>query len=175
MQDAARVAAALEELATLLSLGGEPKFRIAAYEHAARLARELGSALGPLVEEGRLRELQGIGPALSRQLEELWNTGSSEYLRRLRASYPAGAAELAAVPGMTLRRIQLLHEALGVSSVAELHQACALGKVRTVKGFGEKTERALLAACALAVPSEPAPRELLLTEAQELGELLESA
>lgn len=175
MQDAARVAAALEELATLLSLGGEAKFRIAAYEHAARLARELGSALGPLVEEGRLRELQGIGPALSRQLEELWNTGSSEYLRRLRASYPAGAAELAAVPGMTLRRIQLLHAALGVSSVAELHQACALGKVRTVKGFGEKTERALLAACALAVPSEPAPRELLLTEAQELGELLESA
>jgi DNA polymerase (family 10) len=111
---------------------------------------------------------------LSRQLQELWNTGSSEYLRRLRASYPAGAAELAAVPGMTLRRIQLLHEALGISSVAELQGACAMGKVRSVKGFGQKTELALLAACARAAPSEPAQRELLLTEAQELGELLES-
>ncbi len=173
MQDSAEVAEALEELAALLALSGEQRFRVAAYEHGARLARELGSDLGRLVEEDRLRELQGIGPALSRQLRELWNTGSSEHLERLRAQFPPGAAELARVPGMTARRMRLLHEALGDRSLAELQQACALGRVRAVRGFGEKTEQALLQACGRRRPGQSTARPLLLPEASELGTLLE--
>lgn len=143
-----------------------------AYRYAARVARELGQELGPLVEEDRLRGLQGIGPALSRQLEELWNTGSSRYLEQLRAQLPPGAAELAQVEGMTLRRIQLLHDALGIRTVEELLAACELGRVQRVKGFGPKTARALASACARWRPRQPAPRELLLPEARELAEWL---
>lgn len=172
MQNAPSVASALEELAALLELTGEPRFRVAAYRHAANIARELGPGLGPLVEEDRLRGLQGIGPTLSRQLQELWNTGSSRHLEQLRAQLPAGAAELAQVRGMTLRRIRLLHEELGIRSLADLHSACERGLVRQVRGFGEKTERALASACAHWRPATPAPRELLLPEARELGELL---
>jgi DNA polymerase (family 10) len=146
MQDPAEVARGLEEIAALLGLGGEPKFKRRAYEHAARIVDTLGVELGQLVEEDRLRSLQGIGAVLSQQIRELWNTGSSELLVRLRGAHPPGAAELARVQGMTPRRLRMLHDALGVRSVEELRALCLAGRVRGVPGFGEKVEQRLLGA-----------------------------
>jgi DNA polymerase (family 10) len=67
-------------------------------------------------------------------------------LEQLRAELPRGALELATVPGLSLKKIQQLQEALGISSVPELKTACEQGRVRTVKGFGPKTEQNLLEA-----------------------------
>jgi DNA polymerase/3'-5' exonuclease PolX len=71
------VAHALNEIAALLRFGGEVKFKVDAYEHAANVVTTLGGELAERVEEDRLREIQGIGATLSRQIQELWNTGSS--------------------------------------------------------------------------------------------------
>jgi DNA polymerase (family 10) len=62
--------------------------------------------LGPLVEQGRLGELEGIGATLSAQIQELWNTGSSQYLQKLRGEQPPGTSELAQVDGVTPRRLR---------------------------------------------------------------------
>jgi DNA polymerase (family 10) len=67
-------------------------------------------------------------------------------LEQLRSELPRGALELATVPGLSLKKIQQLQDALGISSVAELKSACEKGEVRGVKGFGAKTEQKLLAA-----------------------------
>lgn len=147
MQDPAEVARGLEEIAALLTFAGEPKFKIKAYEHAARIVDSLGAELGPLVEQDRLRSLHGIGSVLSQQIHELWNTGSSELLLRLRSEHPAGAARLIRVAGMTPRRIRALDAALGVHDVEGLRAACVAGRVRQVPGFGEKLEHRLLEAC----------------------------
>jgi DNA polymerase (family X) len=147
MENARRVAQALEEMATLLRLSAQPKFKVRAYENAARVVELLGDELGDRVARDDLRRLPGIGPALSKQIEELWRTGSSEYWMRLRAEYPQGAAELARVPGMTARRIRAAHEALGVRSVEDLRDACIAERVRAIRGFGERTEQRLLAGC----------------------------
>jgi DNA polymerase (family X) len=174
MQNAHRIAQALDEMATLLRLSGEPKFKVKAYANAAQLMEMLGEELGAVVERGDLRSLPGIGVALSKQIEELWNTGSSEYSRRLRAEYPEGAAELARVPGMTARRIRLLHDVLGVRSVEDLRDACTAQRVRGIPGFGEKTELRLLAGCGGALRREA--RELqpmLRAYALDLAALIE--
>jgi DNA polymerase (family 10) len=174
MQNAHRIMQTLDEVATLLRLSGEPKFKVKAYEKAARLVEMLGEELGALVERGELRSLPGIGVALSKQIEELWNTGSSEYARRLRAEYPEGAAELARVPGMTARRIRVLHEVLGVRSVEDLRDACTAERVRGIPGFGEKTELRLLAGCDGALRSEPRePQPLLRAYALDIAALIE--
>src|SRR5438045_1366425 len=55
VQDPADIGRALDEMAALLGLEGEPKFKVRAYERAARIARLLGPDLGALVEQGRLR------------------------------------------------------------------------------------------------------------------------
>ena len=78
MQSTRQVALALEELAALLEFAGESGFKVQAYTRAAEVVKTLGDELGPLVEQQRLQELSGIGPSLSRQIDELWNTGSSE-------------------------------------------------------------------------------------------------
>jgi DNA polymerase (family 10) len=176
MQDAHRIAQALDEMATLLRLSGESKFKVKAYENAARLVELLGEELASRVARGDLRCLPGIGAALSRQIEELWSTGSSEYARRLRAEFPEGAAALARVPGMTPRRIRVLHELLGVRSVEDLRDACLAERVRGIPGFGEKTEQRLLAGCAGALRREQRePRPMLRAYALDVAARIERA
>jgi DNA polymerase (family 10) len=171
MQDNDEVAQGLEEIAGLLAFAGEAKFKIKAYQRAAATVRTLGPELGHRVEQDRLTNLEGIGSALSRQIQELWNTGSSEYLLRLRSEHPEGAAELIQVAGFTPRRIRALHAALDVRSVAELHAACRAQRVRGVPGFGEKTEARLCAAAERWLErGNPEPRRLILARALELAE-----
>jgi DNA polymerase (family 10) len=146
----------------LLRFSGEERFKADAYEHAAHVVSSLGDELAERVEEDRLRDIQGIGAGLSRQIQELWNTGSSAQLRRLQAQCPPGASELIQVSGMTPRRTRALHEALGVSSVEQLRDACATGRVRGIAGFGQKTEQKLLEGSVRWLTREAAPPERLL-------------
>src|ERR1041384_7745123 len=147
MQDAAQIREALEELSALLSFLRQPKFKILAYERAAETVATLGAELATVIEQDRLQELPGIGSGLSAQIQELYNTGSSRLLERLRSEAPPGAAELVRVPGLTPRRIQTLSDAIGVRTVDDLIAACQEGRVRPVRGFGAKTEQQLLQAC----------------------------
>jgi DNA polymerase (family 10) len=144
MQDLETVVAALEDIALLLSLSGQDGFKARAYRRGAELVRAMGDKLGTLVAQAALSEVEGIGPSLSKQITELWNTGGSSLLRRLQSEYPPGAAELARVPGMTLRRIRAVYDGLQVASVDELVAACNAQRVRQLPGFGAKTEQRLL-------------------------------
>ncbi|HWP07296.1 MAG TPA: helix-hairpin-helix domain-containing protein, partial [Polyangiaceae bacterium] len=174
MQDTRQVSLLLDEIAALLDFAGESRFKIKAYARAAEVVNTLGDELAPLVEQGRLRELEGIGATLAHQIEEIFNTGSSEYLERLRREQLPGVGELVQVQGLTPRRVRALHQALGIDSVVSLRDACAAGRVRTVRGFGAKTEEKLLAACERWLHrGEQAPDPVLLPRALELAQLLE--
>ncbi|HEY1586882.1 MAG TPA: helix-hairpin-helix domain-containing protein, partial [Polyangia bacterium] len=116
MIDKAAVARALREIGLLLQLKGENLFRARAYETGARALDELREELGTLVDEKRLQSVAGIGPALAATIAEIWSTGRSQQLERLRAEVPKGALELAEVPGLSLKKIQQLSEALGIDS-----------------------------------------------------------
>jgi DNA polymerase (family 10) len=138
------IAAALHEIGTLLELKGGRYFQARAYKNAAQVVSQLESSLKALIEEDRLRTIKGIGAAIAAQVRELYSTGSSRLLAQLRSELPRGSLELATVPGLTLRKIKVLQESLGITNVAELKAACESGRVRTVKGFGLKTEQKLL-------------------------------
>lgn len=174
MQSTREVSLALAEIAALLEFGGALRFKVGAYARAADVVNTLGDELAPLVEQGRLRELEGIGDTLARQIEEIYNTGTSEYLERQRRQNPPGVGELVQVQGLTPRRVRALHEALGIASVAALREACAAGRVREVRGFGAKTEAKMLAACdRFLTRGEQAPDPVLLPRALELAALLQ--
>jgi DNA polymerase (family 10) len=144
VKDKLDVARALREIGRLLALKGENPFRARAYETGARAVEELREELGTLVDEARLTDASGIGPALAATIAELWSTGRSEQLERLRTELPPGAIELAEVPGLSLKKIQQLSAALGIDSVAALKRACEEGRLTDVKGFGDKTQRRIL-------------------------------
>ena len=174
MQDPRQVSLLLDEIAALLEFSGASRFKVMAYERGAEIVNTLGAELGTLVEQQRLEELEGIGSALSRQIEELWNSGTSELLARLRSESPEGVGELMQIPGMTPRRIRALHEAIGIRSAEELRAACAAGRVRAVKGFGEKTEARLLASCERWLKRDDSVSEpMLLATALDLAAIMQ--
>jgi DNA polymerase (family X) len=139
------IAAALQEIAALMELkGGVYKFKARAYNAGARSIAGVSGELGDLVKQDRLTSLPGIGNALASQIKQLYLTGESSVLNSLRQEFPPGIIELSGVQGLSVGKIKQLHEALGVTSVSELKAAAEAGKIRKLKGFGEKTESKLL-------------------------------
>src|SRR6476620_4441496 len=139
------IAAALQDIAALLELkGGKDRYKARAYQTGARVVAGLSEDVGELVLGSRLTSMRGIGDALASQIEQLYLTGESSVLSGLRKEFPPGILELSAVPGLSISKIKSLHEALGINSIAELKAAAEAGKIRTLKGFGAKTEAALL-------------------------------
>ncbi|MDI1443487.1 PHP domain-containing protein [Polyangium sp. 6x1] len=169
MVDKLDVARALREIGALLRCKEESSFKVQAYENGASAVEALSEDLGRLVAEERLTQVPGIGASLASIITEIVRTGQSELLTKLRASLPPGVLELCEIPGLSPKKIQVLHDALGITSVEELRQACAAGRVRSVKGFGPKTQQSLLEAIA---QRESREARVLLVDALGVAEPL---
>ncbi len=162
------MAVSLREIASLLAVEGASAFKVRAFERGARTIESLSGGLEAMVAAGDLTRLPGIGPVLASVVSELVRTGSSTMLEDLRRRLPPGVAELSTV--LSLPRIKTLHEALGVRSLADLEAACRAGRVRSVRGFGEKSERRLLEA--IAARESAGPEVLLIHQADQAAESL---
>jgi DNA polymerase (family 10) len=145
MTDRFEIAANLREIARLLTIVGENPFKVQAYERGARSLENLNGDLDALVGSRRLTGIPGIGTALASIIEEIYRTGECYMLQRMRQELPPGAVELSAVPGLSLKKINALHDALRIENIADLRTACQKGLVSKVKGFGKKSEAKLLA------------------------------
>ena len=146
--DKSEITDILEEIAVLLELKGENPFKARAYTNAARALDNYEGDLAQLVAEDRLEELPGIGEALHQKITELVKTGHLKYYEDLRASVPEGLLAMMDIPALGPKKIKVLHEKLGITSVAELEAACQAHRVRELAGFGAKTEEKLLAGIA---------------------------
>ena len=148
MKDKFAIAAALQEIGTRLELKGGQYFKARAYKLGARSLAEVTEDLGKLIKENRLTFVKGIGYALAKQIEELYTTGESSLLNQLRAEMPPGIVELSNVRGLNPKKVERLHEALGISTLEELKAAAETGQLREIKGFTAKTESRILEAIA---------------------------
>jgi DNA polymerase (family 10) len=165
------IAASLQEIGSLLELkGGTDRFKARAYKAGARVVAGLNEDIGKVIKEGRLTSMRGIGRALASQIEQLYLTGESSVLRGLRQEFPPGILELSRLPGLSLPKIAQLHEALGITSIAELQAAAEAGKVSGVKGFGAKTEQKLLEAIREYQHQGPTEKRFHIHHAERTGE-----
>lgn len=142
--DRFRIARDLQEIGEYLELGRTERFKASAYFRGARALQQYVGDLERLIERERLTDIPGIGPALSSQIKEIYATGRSSYLERLRKLYPPGALELATVPSLSLKKIRQLSEELGIQSIAELQAAAMAGAISKLKGFGARSEEKIL-------------------------------
>ena len=149
--DSRSAAHVLTEIAALLELKTENRFKSRAYRNAAKAVLALESEdLGPMVRSGELASLRGIGKATLGVVQDLVETGSSRYLEELRENLPAGITELLRVPGLGAEKIQRLHETLGIGSLDDLEAAARDGRLAAVRGFGPKTAERMIDAVAVA-------------------------
>ena len=168
--DRLTIALALREMAELLVVSGQEPFKARAYLRGAEVLERLDADLGDLVRTRRLTTLPGIGTALAAMLTELHETGQSQTLDEQRQRVPVFLRELSRVPRLGVDKIVKLHEALGVQTLDDLETACMAGRVRTLKGMGEKTERRILDD--IRRLREPEARRLLLPEALAAADAL---
>lgn len=141
-----KIADALDLTADLLEFQGANPFRVRAYRSASRKVRDSAESIAGMVESGAdLTQLDGIGKDLADKLVELVNSGSTKQLDELRAAIPAGVLDLMRVPGLGPKKAAALHQELKIASLEMLRAACSEQRVRGLKGFGEKTELAILA------------------------------
>jgi DNA polymerase (family 10) len=138
------IAGKLRELAAYLRLVDEGPWKAKAYENAAGAVEALGDSLDELLASGRLTETPGIGASTAAAIAELHETGTTRRLEALRADFPPGLLELTNIPGLRLPRIRALHQQLGVRDLDDLHAAARAGRVRSLKGFGARTEQKIL-------------------------------
>ena len=169
MKDRFEIAAELRVISRLLTIKGENPFKVQAYERAARALETFDGDFDAFIKARRLKEIAGVGNALSAIIEEIYRTGECWLLEQLRQELPAGAVELSEVPGLSLKKIVGLNEALHIETVADLKSACEQGLVSKVKGFGLKSQQKLLADIEQ-LETRKEDRSLLLSHAREQAE-----
>jgi DNA polymerase (family X) len=159
----------LREIASFLRIRGERSFKVKAYENGARAIEGLSEDIGTLIEENRLTTIKAIGTSLASIIEELYRTGRSSFLEKLKTELPPGVIELSQIRSLSPQKIELLHSELGVTNLNDLRSACEARKVRELKGFGPKTEERILESLN---EFETTPKRLRLLDAQNLGKQL---
>ena len=83
----AEIARIFLEIAQLLKLKKDNIFKIRAYEKAAKVIKELRVDVKQLVDEEKLRDIPGVGEAISKKVIELVNTGKLDFYERLKAEF----------------------------------------------------------------------------------------
>lgn len=142
--DKTAVVKALRDLGAYLQLNGENAFKVRAYDIAAERIAGLTDDLGAIIEKKALTSLPGIGESIAKKIEELATTGKMTALEEIRAQFPPKILELMTVPDLGPKKARALFEQLGVGSIEDLEKACQEQRVRTLKGFGQKTEEKLI-------------------------------
>ena len=135
------VAEVFNRVAALLEIEGANEYRVRAYRDGARTVSTLSRDVSEMVDEGEdLTELSGIGENLADKIEEIVKTGGLAQLRELEQRTPPELVEILDIAGLGPKRVQIIHQELGVTSLDELQEAAEEGRIRELHGLGEKTE-----------------------------------
>ena len=141
----AEIAQVFSNIADLLEIRGEQRFTVVAYQRAARTVAHLPVELEQMVREDQdLKELPGIGQALSKKIAELVRTDELIYYDKLKAEFPDGILDVMHIPGVGPKTASRLWKELDVSSVDELERAATTGRLESLPRMGKKTAENIL-------------------------------
>ncbi|MFC1850589.1 DNA polymerase/3'-5' exonuclease PolX [candidate division CSSED10-310 bacterium] len=135
-----------EQIADLMEIKGDNPFKIRAYRNAARTIGGMPHSVADMVTQGEdLSTITGIGKALAQKMEEIVATGTHSLLHKLKEELPADLLLMLKIPTLGPKRVKALHSKLGITTLEELELAARAGKIRTLDGFGVKTEQGIRA------------------------------
>lgn len=167
------IAEKLGKLADLLEIEGANAFRIRAYRNAVRLVENLPRSVADMVAANEdLSELPGIGEALALKLKEIVTTGHLTALEKEEKQLPPTIGDLMKIPSIGPRRVHEMYDKLKIADLKALEKAVREGRLRTLDGFGEKTEAKILEY--IEKKAQSGNRILLVTAEQLIESLLKT-
>jgi len=145
------IAELLRAVAAAYQLQSESKnrFRIIAYQRAADSVEHSSSELKDLWDEGKLNEIAGIGPSISKHLDELFKKGSSSHFSQVMKGLPPQMFELMIIPGIGAKTAYKLVTEFGSkisekNPIGDLEELAKEGKISTIENFGQESEKDIL-------------------------------
>jgi DNA polymerase (family 10) len=134
-RDIARI---LDRIGDVLEFKGENVFKVNAYRRAARALDDLAEDVQAIKEQGRLRQIPGIGSGMAEKVEEYLSTGKIGKHEELTKDLPPRLMDLLNIPGLGPKTLQLAYERLGVRDLEDLKRVIADGNLAGLPGMGAK-------------------------------------
>src|SRR5712691_12969096 len=122
-RDNQQASAIFRDIASLLELQGDDPFRIRAYRRAAQTVASLSESLRTIARRGALETLPGIGKTLSREIQELLESGQLRYHEHLITTVPEGMLSLLRLPSLSTEQVRTLWRTHDITSMKQLAQA----------------------------------------------------
>jgi DNA polymerase (family 10) len=138
------IADALRHVYQLMQLAGENRFRAIAFDRAAQAVEGLEQSAAELVESGELTSVKGIGKSIAEDVRQFVQEGGMRVAVELQERIPGGLMEWLNVSGLGPKGIVKIHQALGISEMSELKEACRDGRVAGLPGMGVKSAEKIL-------------------------------
>jgi len=147
------IAELLNRIATAYEIKNEIRFKIKAYQEAAVSVEHSTSELKDLWDEGKLDQVPGIGKAISDHLDELFKTGKVKHFTEILSTIPPAVFVFEKIQGVGPKTAFSLSEKLKIvkekDAIKKLKDSALKEEIRKFAGFGEKSEKDILAGIAL--------------------------
>ncbi|MFB0519347.1 MAG: DNA polymerase/3'-5' exonuclease PolX [Acidobacteriota bacterium] len=133
-----------DKMADILEFKGDNPFKINAYRKAARVLKDLTEDIEKLAQEGKLKDLSGVGSGIAKKIEEYLETGRVSKYEEVKEGLTDGLIELLKIPDLGPKTLALLHKEMGIKNMAELEEALQSEQARTLPGMGAKKAENIL-------------------------------
>jgi DNA polymerase (family 10) len=137
------ISALFDQMADVMEILGEDRFRINSYRKVARVIGELPTDVEDLLAGGQLAKAPGIGKSSLAKVEEFINTGTITAHQELLKRIPQDLLELLKIPGVGPKGVKAVYEQLKVTSIAQLKAVIEDGSLAGLAGFGDKKAAAI--------------------------------
>ena len=142
--DKSDIARTLRDMAVLIELAAGSHWEIMAYQNGADQLEEWSGDLQQAVRDETLTDIPGIGKGLAKVIGQLVREGRSDTRDALLSQFPPDLPDVLLVPGLGPKKVKALHDELGIGSLEDLEAAARQERIRTLKGFGARTEETIL-------------------------------
>jgi len=136
----------LREISVLLEIKGV-EFKPQAYEKVAHSIEMLEEDVKEIYKKGgieALEKISGVGRGIAEKIEEYIKEHRIKDYLSLKKELPVDIDGLSVVEGVGPKMILKLYEELKIKTRDQLEKAARAGKLKSIEGFGQKTEENIL-------------------------------
>ena len=157
------------QMADIMEILGEDRFRINSYRKVARIVSEMPTDVGTLLATGQLAKTTGIGKSSLAKIEEFVKAGKITAHQQLLTRIPPSLLELLTIPGVGPKGVKAVYEKLKVTTIDELKRVIEDGSLAQLPGFGDKKAEVIARGIDFL---ERSTGRIRLDQALEAGELV---